>query len=90
VESDCEVDYGTAVSDASLLSNSYVGIGLEIRHLIVDGGSLLSLEHDVTLEISDPVVMRQNKALLSETERSHAAEVEVPGALLNPAEEPAN
>ncbi len=90
IERDCEVDYATAVSDASLLSNSYVGIGLEIRNSIVNGSSLLSLEHDVTLEIKDPFVMRQNKALGNEANRPSPAEIEVPGMLFNPAEEAAN
>jgi hypothetical protein len=49
------------VEDSSVLSNSYVGIGLDVAHSIVDGNNLLNLERDVTLEISDPCVMRQNR-----------------------------
>jgi NDP-sugar pyrophosphorylase family protein len=90
IERDCEVDYASAVSDASLLPNSYVGIGLELRNSIVNGNSLLSLEHDVTLEIKDPFVIRQNKALGNEVNRPSPAEIEVPGMLFNPAEEAAN
>ena len=63
IESNCYVDYGTVVEDSSVLSNSYVGIGLDVAHSIVDGNNLLNLERDVTLEISDPCVMRQNKVL---------------------------
>ena len=61
IESNCYVDYGTVVEDSSVLSNSYVGIGLDVAHSIVDGNNLLNLERDVTLEISDPCVMRQNR-----------------------------
>jgi NDP-sugar pyrophosphorylase family protein len=63
VESDCQVDYGTVVEDSSILSNSYVGIGLDLSHSIVDGNSLLNLERGVMLEITDPCVIRQNKLL---------------------------
>jgi len=60
VESNSRVDFGTAVEDSSILSDSYVGIGLDLSHSIVDGHNLLNLRHNVTLEITDPVVMRQN------------------------------
>lgn len=60
VESDSHVDFGTAVEDSSILSNSYVGIGLDLTHSIVDGINLLNLRHNVSLVISDPVVLRKN------------------------------
>ncbi len=63
VESDSEVDYGTTIEDSSILSNTYVGIGLDLSHSIAQGSSLLNLQHDVLLQISDPAVMRQNKRL---------------------------
>jgi NDP-sugar pyrophosphorylase family protein len=61
VESNCLVDYGTVVEDSSILSNSYVGIGLDVSHSIVDGNNLVNLERGVTMEIADPCVIRQNK-----------------------------
>jgi NDP-sugar pyrophosphorylase family protein len=61
VESSCQIDYGTVVEDSSILSNSYVGIGLDLSHSIVDGNNLLNLERGVTLEISDPCVIRPNR-----------------------------
>lgn len=67
VESNCQVDYGTVVEDSSILSNTYVGIGLDLSHAIVDGNNLLNLERDVTLEIADPCIVRQNKFLREET-----------------------
>jgi hypothetical protein len=42
------------------LSNTYVGIGLDLSHSIVDGRNLLNLQHTVNLQITDPVVMREN------------------------------
>ena len=60
VESNSIVDYGTVVEDSSILSNTYVGIGLDLSHSIVIGRSLLNLQHNVNLEITDPVVMREN------------------------------
>jgi NDP-sugar pyrophosphorylase family protein len=61
VESGCQIDYGTVVEDSSILSNSYVGIGLDLSHSIVDGSNLLNLERGVTLEIADPCVIRLNR-----------------------------
>jgi hypothetical protein len=61
VESNCQIDYGTVVEDSSILSNTYVGIGLDLSHSIVDRSKLLNLERGVTLEIADPCVIRQNR-----------------------------
>lgn len=61
VESNCQIDYGTVVEDSSILSNTYVGIGLDLSHSIVDGSGLMNLERDVSLEIADPCVIRQNR-----------------------------
>jgi hypothetical protein len=52
------VDYGTVVEDSSVLSNTYVGIGLDLSHSMVEGNNLLNLQHEVVLKISDPVVLR--------------------------------
>ena len=61
IESNSQVDYGTVVEDSSVLANSYVGIGLDVAHSIVDGNNLLNLERGVTLEIADPCVFRQKR-----------------------------
>jgi len=66
VESNCQIDYGTVVEDSSILSNSYVGIGLDVSHSIVNGNQLLNLERDVTLEIQDPGMIRRNAIQLKE------------------------
>jgi NDP-sugar pyrophosphorylase family protein len=60
IESNCQVDYGTVVEDSSILSNTYVGVGLDISHSIVDGNSLLNLDCGVAMEISDSCVIRRN------------------------------
>lgn len=60
IESNCHIDFGTAVEDSSVLSNTYVGIGLDLSHSIVNGQSLLNLWHNVSLDITDPVVVRDN------------------------------
>lgn len=79
VESGSRVDFGTAVEDSSILANSYVGIGLDLSHSIVDGRNLLNLQHNVSLEITDPVVMRQNT--VRGEERQSWARTESPLAL---------
>ena len=59
VESNSEVDFGTAVEDSSILSNSYVGIGLDLAHSVVDGSHLFNLQRDVSLDIVDPGIIRR-------------------------------
>jgi NDP-sugar pyrophosphorylase family protein len=61
LERDCMIDYGTVVEDSSILSNSYVGIGLDLSHSVVHGNNLVNLEHGVALQILDPGVIRRNK-----------------------------
>ncbi len=59
LECGSQIDYGTVVEDSSVLSATYVGIGLDLSHSIVDGSHLANLRHDVTLEISDPAILRR-------------------------------
>ena len=79
VESWSHVDFGTAIEDSSILTNTYVGIGLDLSHSIVDGDELLNLHHEVRLHVSDPVVMRRNsprgyqREQLSQPEASHVS-----------------
>ena len=60
VETNSYVDFGTAIEDSSILPDTYVGIGLDLSHSIVDGDEILNLHHEVRLRISDPVVMRRH------------------------------
>ena len=59
IESNSQVDYGTVIEDSSVLSNTYVGIGLDLSHSIADGNHLLNLQRGIVLEISDPVILRR-------------------------------
>jgi NDP-sugar pyrophosphorylase family protein len=54
IESCSYVDCGTAIEDATILPNTYVGIGLDVRNSVVHGNRLLNLTRDVVIEIGDP------------------------------------
>jgi carbonic anhydrase/acetyltransferase-like protein (isoleucine patch superfamily) len=58
IERDCCIDCGTVIEDSSILANTTVGIWLDVCHAVASGNKLLSLGHDVVVEISDPSVMR--------------------------------
>jgi carbonic anhydrase/acetyltransferase-like protein (isoleucine patch superfamily) len=60
VEANSYVDFGTAIEESSVLTDTYVGIGLDLSHSVVDGSEILNLHHEVRLRISDPVVMRRH------------------------------
>lgn len=63
IESFSSVDYGTVIEDSSVLSNSYVGIWLDVSHAVVQGNRLLNLERNVLLEFSDSSLIRENAAV---------------------------
>ena len=58
IEKDCYVDWGTVIEDSSILSDTHIGISVDVCHAIANGNKLLNLERDVVIEISDPGVMR--------------------------------
>ncbi len=87
VEGNCQVDYGTVVEDSSILTNSYVGVGLDLSHSIVDGNNLLNLERNVALEIVDPCVIRQNRVTRKDKNRRSPIVSEHGGVQFAPAEE---
>jgi len=60
VESNSLIDFGTVIEDSSILPDTYVGIGLDLSHSVVDGSEVLNLQHGVRLRITDPVVVRRN------------------------------
>ena len=66
IERDCCIDFGTIVEDSSILANTRLGIWLDVRHAVASGDKLMSLKHDVLLEIADPNVMRFNGTLAKE------------------------
>lgn len=75
VEDNCYVDFGTAVEDTSILSHTYVGIGLDLSHSVVDGEEVLNLHHQVRLRINDPVVVRRNSPRTQQHHRLPRTEV---------------
>ncbi len=87
IESNSHVDYGTVVEDSSILPNSYVGIGLDLSHSIVDGNNLLNLERGVTVEIADPCVIRQNRVPQQEKNFQSPVAFGLGGEQLSPVEE---
>ena len=72
IESFSFVDYGTVIEDSSILTNTYVGIWLDMCHAVVQGNQLLNLAHNVSLEIADPSLIRVNKAIKKEAKGSLA------------------
>ncbi len=60
IESWSHVDYGTVIENSSVLSNSYVGIWLDVSHAVVCGSKLMNLTRNVVLELSDPSIIRKN------------------------------
>jgi hypothetical protein len=57
VEGHCEIDYGTAVEDSSILSNTYIGPSLDVTHAVVSGSHITHLHKNVALEILDPLLV---------------------------------
>jgi hypothetical protein len=53
IERDCEVDFGTTVTDSCVLPGTYVGMGLNIVHSIVAPNRLFNLDRNVGMDISD-------------------------------------
>jgi hypothetical protein len=57
IERDCEVDFGTTVTDSCVLPGTYVGMGLNIVHSIVAPNRLFHLDRNVGMEISDAQII---------------------------------
>ena len=76
IEKDCYVDCGTVIESSLVLPNTYIGICLDVCHAVASGSKLLSLGHEVLVEISDPSVMRSNGSIPQEMglNRSHHEE----------------
>lgn len=91
IEENCYIDYGTVVEDSSVLANTHIGIWLDVCHAVAKGNTLLSLEHDVALEISDPNVMRSIRPLRTKNNPGFQRQDERPetAADLQPEESPA-
>jgi len=79
LEANSQVDYGTVVEDSSVLSNTYVGIGLDLSHSVVDGIELMNTRYGIKFNVSDPAILRriqENRSRFGAT-RSSIGNVEV-------------
>jgi hypothetical protein len=89
IENCSYIDYGTIIEDATILANTYVGIGLEVRESIVNANRVFNMSRDVVIELSDPNLFRTTMPdgkstsglglmnLLKRTTSAHAGEAEV-------------
>jgi hypothetical protein len=57
------------VEDSSILANTRIGICLDVCHAVACENKLLSLEHEVVLDISDSSIMRRNIPALKESKK---------------------
>ena len=53
VERGCTVDCGTTVENASILSHTYLGAGLDVAHAVVCGDRYFSCKWDEAVQIAD-------------------------------------
>jgi hypothetical protein len=53
IERDCEVDCGTVVEKSWITPNTYLGVALDVRRLIVGQSTLFNLDRNVEVEIGD-------------------------------------
>lgn len=60
IERDCKIDYGTTVSDCSVLPETYLGIGLRLNRAIAGRNRVFHLDRDVEVEISDKKLIGGN------------------------------
>jgi NDP-sugar pyrophosphorylase family protein len=78
LESFCQVDYGTVIEDSSVLSNSYVGIWLDVSHAVVCGSKLLNLSRNRTLNLADATMLRRNIAVRKDKDTDNDIRREIP------------
>jgi carbonic anhydrase/acetyltransferase-like protein (isoleucine patch superfamily) len=71
IERGCCIDYGTVIENSSILANTHVGIWLDVCHAIANGNKLLSLERNVTLEISDHSILRNTGSVREDMKDSN-------------------
>ncbi len=79
LESSCCIDYGTVVEDSSILTNTYVGIWLDVSHAVVKGNKFANVRRNVVLEISDSMVIREKVAVANKA--THSSKISERGSL---------
>ena len=63
VERNCEIDCGTTVEQSWILQETYIGLGLSVRHSIVSNQKMFNLDRKTELTIHDPRLIRATKSL---------------------------
>ena len=63
VESHCEIDFGTALEDSSILSNTYIGPSLDVTHAVVSGSHITHLQRNVALQVLDPLLVSKTSTV---------------------------
>ncbi len=63
IERDCEVDFGTTVTDSCILPETYLGIGLNFVHSIVTANRLFHLDRNVGVDISDSNLVGKKRSI---------------------------
>jgi hypothetical protein len=57
IEQECEIDCGTTVDDCCILSRTYLGMALTVRHAVASEDTLLHLGRNVELQFHDRRLM---------------------------------
>jgi hypothetical protein len=88
IEQECEIDCGTTVDDCCILSGTYLGMGLTVRHAVASEHTLLHLGRNVELRFHDRRLMG---ALRSEARWQVRPSLSAPvPASLDPCSQPTN
>jgi hypothetical protein len=56
VERDCIVERGTVVKDSSILSGTYVGVGLDVWRAVINKSKLVDVQRNVGIDIVDSLL----------------------------------
>ena len=58
LERHCQIGAGTVVDEATVLSYTEVGSGLDVSHAVVDGSNFVDLDRNIALQIDDRNLIR--------------------------------
>jgi hypothetical protein len=62
IERNCEIDCGTTIDQSWILQETYVGLGLSVRHSIVSNQKMFNLDRKTELAINDTRLIRTTKS----------------------------
>ncbi len=63
IERDCEIDCGTTIEQSWILQETYVGLGLSVRHSIVSNQKMFHLDRKAEIAITDSRLIRATRSL---------------------------